>query len=189
MLSFFIVLIFHALGCGNRANAKPKDNDIPQFAGNFYFAPQTWPNVGNGSDTKFGLGLGGMFGLKMPLGDTTTSIGPHIGISHWSADYSKKSGGATDSVFVEMVDLGMEFQIEYENVQMIIGAGGTQLSSGMIIGGKTQMYPGLDKAQYQYTAAGLGFKMENYYIAVVAVSYSGYAHYADRMEIRGGMTL
>ena len=165
-------------------------NDAIKFVSDLYFSPQSWPDIGDSSDPKFGLGVGGMFGIVMtPIENMPISIGPHFGVSFWSADYSKKSGGATDSVFVNLSDIGMETHLGLGNDSyFIFGAGITTLNSGMIAGGTTYTYPGLAKAEYQYTTAGLSFKLENFYIAPVVVNYSGYAHYANRVEIRCGTT-
>ena len=169
-----------------------KDKGIRlKIVGNLYIAPENWKKVGDGQDSKFGYGLGGMLGLGLKIDDILLGVGPHFGVNRWSADYSHKSQSATSSVYVELADYGIEgvFYMWFGSSKMsiILGSGETEISSGYVVNGKTYMYPGLDRAKEKYHSVGIGFCMGKFEIAPVYVTYTGVAKDAERLEIRLGI--
>lgn len=156
------------------------------YGGDFYMALQNWSDVGMADDSKFGFGFGASFGIGVRLDDTTFLIGPHIAMNRWSADYSDKANSATDSVYVEMYDTGLQVTMKFDDLFLSIGKGDSEIASGMIVNGSDIKYP-YDGDTYGYSAVSVGFTMDNFLIGLGAVTYDGYAKYCDRAEIQLGL--
>ena len=130
------------------------------FGYNLYVSPQAWPNIGEDDDPKFGLGFGGMIGLGWRWAELVLMVGPHIGYSMWTADYSQKPMSATDRVNIGMADAGLEATFHFdEKMGFWAGAGTSTMDASMVLdNGDTFYYPGLDGEQFSYLSAGLTFK-------------------------------
>jgi hypothetical protein len=78
----------------------------------FYAALQNWSKVGDGSDSKLGIGGGGMVGIALSFDSSMTfSAGPHFSYTSWTADYSKKSQSFTETVVLNLQDAGVEISL------------------------------------------------------------------------------
>lgn len=152
------------------------------FGGSIYFALENWSRVGTSGDSKMGFGFGGDFGIGMKIDDLNFFVGPHLGLNRWSADYSQKSQSATDSVYVEMADTGINLTMDWGDMYINMGTGSSTISSGMIVSGQDIKYS-YSGDQYSYTLVGLGMNMDRVLLGLNTVNYSGYAKYADRIEI------
>jgi hypothetical protein len=155
------------------------------YGGDFYLALQNWSDVGMSSDSKLGFGFGADFGIGVKLDDTKFLIGPHLAMNRWSADYSDKANSATDTVYVEMYDMGLQFSMLFDDFYLSIGKGTSEISSGFTVNGTDYKYP-YDGDTYDYSAVSVGMKMDNFMIGLGAVNYDGYAKYCNRAEIQLG---
>ncbi len=171
--------------------AKNESSIKLKIVGNLYVAPENWSKVGDGKDSKFGVGLGGMVGLGLRIDDLVFGVGPHMGINRWEANYSQKSQSATSSVYYELVDTGVEgdfyMMMGKSKLSIILGKGETEISGGYVVDGKTIMYPDTNKAKESYNNVGIGFYLGKIQISPTYVSYTGVAKAAERLEIRIGL--
>lgn len=161
--------------------AAPKDESLLIFGGSVYLALENWSRVGDSGDSKMGFGFGGEFGLGAKIDEMKVLVGPHISFNRWSADYSHKYQSATDSVYVEMMDFGLMLMSDFGDMYLNIGAGKSEISSGMIVSGKDIKY-GYSGENYSYTHFSIGTNWDRMLLGVGVVNYSGYAKYADRVE-------
>lgn len=163
------------------APAAPANESLLIFGGSVYFALENWSRVGDSGDSKMGFGFGGEFGLGAKIDEMKVLVGPHLSLNRWSADYSQKYQSVTDSVYVEMMDLGLMLMTDFGDMYLNIGAGKSTISSGMIVGGRDIKY-GYSGESYSYTHFSIGTNWDRTLLGVGVVNYSGYAKYADRVE-------
>jgi len=106
-----LLILLSSCVFGGIASAQEVADQGVKFAygGDAYLALQNWPKVGMADDSKMGFGFGGSIGIGAQVDDMKILIGPHLGYSRWSADYSHKPNSATDSVYVEMADAHSHF--------------------------------------------------------------------------------
>ncbi len=155
------------------------------FGGDFYLALQNWSDVGMADDSKMGFGFGVNLGFGVRLDDTTFLIGPHLAMNRWSADYSDKANSATDSVYVEMYDTGLQVSMLFDDLYLSVGKGSSEIASGYIVNGTDYRYA-YDGDTYDYSQVSLGMKTNGFMIGLGAVSYDGYAKYCNRAELQLG---
>jgi hypothetical protein len=100
-IGFLILLIFCMSGgvaSAQEVSSASADQGVKfAYGGDVYFALQNWSKVGMSNDSKMGYGFGGSYGLGVQVDDMKILIGPHLGYSSWSADYSSKSNSVTCS--------------------------------------------------------------------------------------------
>ncbi len=185
LLTFAFVSLLTA---SHTALAETSSNGI-DFAvgGDAYFALQNWPDVGMPDDTKLGYGFGGSIGVGVQIDEMKFLVGPHIGISEWTADYSHKPNSITDSVYVSMADMGMQVTMEFDDVIISMGSGSSTISSGYKVNGVDYKYAYNDES-YPYSTVFLGFKSDIWMLGVGMVNYKGYAKDASRVDFRLGVT-
>lgn len=159
------------------------------FSGNLYFALQNWTNVGDGTDTKIGIGLGGTIGLRLSLDSSmTVVVGPHFAYNAWGADYSEKANSYTESVTLNMQDVGLELALIWDDIGVFIGAGESKMEHFMTLkDGQKVPYYGLDGRSANYTTAGLTFAMPPFLLGIDVHSYADFAKDASRVEFRVGV--
>lgn len=155
------------------------------YGGDAYIALQNWADVGMKDDSKMGFGFGGNFGIGMQVDDMKLLVGPHLGFSRWSADYSSKPNSATDSVYVEMSDTGLQFTAVFDDILMSAGKGSSTISSGYVVNGRTIKY-NYDGRSYPYSMVSIGFKMDSFLFSIGSVSYDGLSA-ANRADFRLGI--
>ena len=155
------------------------------YGGDAYLALQNWSDVGMKDDSKMGFGFGANFGIGMQVDDMKLLVGPHLGYSRWSADYSNKPNSATDSVYVEMADTGLQFTAVFDDILMSAGKGSSTISSGYVVNGRTIKY-NYDGKSYPYSMVSIGFKMDAFLFSIGSVSYDGLSA-ANRTDFRLGI--
>jgi len=156
------------------------------YGGDAYLALQNWPKIGMASDPKMGFGFGVNIGIGAQIDDMKILVGPHLGYSRWSADYSNKPNSATDSVYVEMADTGLQFTAIFDDIVMAVGKGNSTISSGYIVNGRDIRY-NYDGNSYPYSTVSIGFKMDMFLFSIGVVNYQGYAKDASRADFRLGV--
>lgn len=177
---------------GGAASAQDVASGVPDqgvkfaYGGDAYLALQNWSKVGMADDSKMGFGFGGSIGIGAQVDDMKILIGPHLGYSRWSADYSHKPNSATDSVYVEMADTGLQFTAIFDDIVMAVGKGNSTISSGYIVNGRDIRY-NYDGKSYPYSTVSIGFKMDMFLFSIGVVNYEGYARDASRTDFRLGM--
>jgi hypothetical protein len=187
----FIILLIYCVFAGaafaQDVPSSPPDEGMKfAYGGDAYIALQNWSDIGTAGDTKMGFGFGGTFGVGAQIDDMKILIGPHLGFSRWSADYSNKPNSATDSVYVEMADTGLQFTAIFDDIVMAVGKGESTISSGYVVNGRTIKY-GYDGNVYPYSTVSIGFKMDMLMFGIGVVNYQGYAKYASRTDFRLGI--
>lgn len=167
-------------------NKKSNQESSVLLGGLAYFGLQNWSRVGSTGDSKMGFGFGGdlLAGAKI---DETLKVyaGPHIGLNRWSADYSGKAYSATDSVYVNMNDMGVVMLMDFNDTYFHLGAGSSTISSAMVVGGKEIEY-NYSGRSYDYKSFGIGIRYESMLLGLSGVQYDGFASAADRVEFNFG---
>jgi hypothetical protein len=159
------------------------------FGGNVSVEPQYWSKIGTSDDPKFGIGLGGMVGVGLSIdASMKLLVGPRAAYSMWSADYSNKQYSATQSVYVNMTDMGIGVLADFDDMWIQFGTGSSEISSGMMVSGKDIKYP-YDGTQYTYYNVGLGYKTGIFQLGIAYTSYTDYAQYCDHMGFMIGVAL
>lgn len=186
-----LVLLFTCMFCGvasaQEVSGAATDQGVKlAYGGDAYFALQNWSKVGMADDSKMGFGFGGSIGIGAQVDDMKILIGPHLGFSRWSADYSNKPNSATDSVYVEMADAGLQFTAIFDDIVMAVGKGSSTISSGYIVNGRDIRY-NYDGDSYPYSTVSIGFKMDMFLFSIGVVNYEGYARDASRTDFRLGL--
>jgi len=138
------------------------------FGGDAYLSLQNWSNVGQQTDSKIGVGLGGDFGVGVKLDNMKLIVGPHLGYNHWSQNYSKN--GATSSVYVATTDTGMVLMADMDDFILKLGAGTSKLSMGYTINGETYEYP-IDRS-FSYKSVSVGFNLRPVIFSIGVTNYS-----------------
>lgn len=156
------------------------------MGGELYIALQNWPDVGAPSDTKMGFGFGGGLGLGLHIDEMKFLVGPHFAMNRWSADYSNKPNSATDSIYVEMADAGMQVSMEFDDILISLGKGTSEITSGMIVNGSDIRYS-YSGNRYNYSAVSIGMKFDSLMFSIGSVSYEGFARYCNRADFRLGV--
>lgn len=155
------------------------------YGGDAYLALQNWSNVGMSDDSKMGFGFGGSIGLGAQVDDMKILVGPHLGYSRWSADYSNKPNSATDSVYVEMADAGLQFTAIFGDIFMALVKGESTISHAYVINGVDYKYS-VDGKSYPYSMVSIGFKMDMFLFSIGSVSYDGLSA-ANRTDFKLGV--
>ena len=112
-------------------------------------------------------------------------VGPHLAYSRWSADYSNKPNSATDSVYVEMADAGLQFTAIFDDIFMALVKGESTISHAYVINGVDYKYS-VDGKSYPYSMVSIGFKMDMFLFSIGSVSYDGLSA-ANRTDFRLGV--
>jgi len=189
-VGFIIILtscMFGGVASAQEVSGGAADQGIKfAYGGDAYFALQNWSKVGMADDSKMGFGFGGSIGVGAQVDDMKILIGPHLGYSRWSADYSHKPNSATDSVYVEMADVGLQFTAIFDDIVMAVGKGNSTISSGYIVNGRDIRY-NYDGQSYPYSTVSIGFKMDMFLLSIGVVNYQGYAKDASRTDFRLGV--
>ncbi|HCA79066.1 MAG TPA: hypothetical protein DEP53_04960 [Bacteroidetes bacterium] len=161
------------------------------FSGNLYVALENWSKVGDGSDSKIGIGLGGMIGLALNFDSTMTfAAGPHFSYNSWTADYSKKPQSFTESVVLNMQDTGIEFSLVFDDIGLFLGTGKSKMEHYMTLTTGTKVpYYGLDGKTTNYTSVGFTFALSPFFIGAGYTSYADFAKDASRAEVRLGLRI
>ena len=159
------------------------------FSGNIYIAMQGWSKVGDDSDSKIGIGAGGMIGLALSFDSSMTfAVGPHFSYNSWTADYSKKANSFTESVALNMQDTGLELSLVFDGMGVYMGAGKSKMEHFMILTNGTKVpYYGLDGKTTDYTSVGFTFALSPFFVGAGYTSYAGFAKDASRVEFRLGL--
>ncbi|MBA7503907.1 hypothetical protein ES706_02530 [subsurface metagenome] len=167
-----------------------------------YIAPQWWSKIGDPDDPKFGLGFGGTLGVGIKIDDWKFIVGPHVGFSRWQANYSNKPYSVTESVHQEMMDVGVEFIVDFGDMFCSCGLGTSEITSGMMVQGTDIKYP-YSGDKYAYTNVAVGFKSGALAFSLGYVSYgkqvfdrnegqdpyTGMGEFCDRIELRLGLRI
>lgn len=165
---------------------KPEVKEGFAFGGQLFLALQNWSRVGDKSDSKMGMGIGGSLGIGYQFDDMKFLIGPQFWYNSWEADYSQKSQSATDSVYVKMSDVGMALMTYFDEFFLEIGAGKSTISSAMVVNGQEIAYS-YDGDQFNYTSVSLGMKYELFMFGIGMKNYDGLAKYADHFNFMIGL--
>lgn len=169
-----------------QAKEKPEVKEGFAFGGQLFLALQNWSRVGDKSDSKMGMGIGGSLGIGYQFDDMKFLIGPQFWYNSWEADYSQKSQSATDSVYVKMSDVGMALMTYFDDFFLEIGAGKSTISSAMVVNGQEIAYS-YDGKQFNYTSVSLGMKYELFMFGIGMKNYDGLAKYADHFNFMIGL--
>lgn len=189
---FGLLILLASCMFGGVATAQDASSSAPDegvkfaYGGDAYIALQNWPDVGMKDDPKMGFGFGANIGVGAQIDDMKILVGPHLGYSRWSADYSNKPNSATDSVYVEMADAGLQFTAIFDDIVMAVGKGESTISSGYITNGVDIRY-GYDGNSYPYSTVSIGLKMDMFLFSIGVVNYQGYAQAASRTDFRLGV--
>lgn len=187
MTAFLLLPVTSALFAQTAQKAPVKQEGIKlALGGDLYLSPQIWSDIGAKDDTKFGIGLGMGMGMGIRIDESKFLIGPHIGLSRWSADYSQKTNSATESVYVEMADVGLQVTVDFGDMFVSFGKGTSEISSGYVVNGKDIKY-NYDGNTYPYSSVALGFKSSGFILGFGCTSYSGYAKHCNRAEFLLGL--
>ncbi len=175
------VLFFSILTCSSGQNLG--------FSGNLYVALENWSKVGDGSDSKIGMGVGGMIGLALNFDSTMTfAAGPHFSYNSWTADYSKKPQSFTETVVLNMQDTGIEFSLVSDGIGVFLGIGKSKMEHYMTLTSGTKVpYYGLDGKTTDYKSVGFTFALSPFFIGAGYTSYADFAKDASRVELRLGL--
>ncbi|MFA6120441.1 MAG: hypothetical protein WCT35_01525 [Sideroxydans sp.] len=179
--------VFSGIASAQDASSSATDDGVKfAYGGDAYLALQNWSKVGMADDSKMGFGFGGSIGVGMQVDDMKILIGPQLAFSRWSADYSNKPNSATDSVYIEMADAGLQFTAIFDDIVMAVGKGNSTISSGYIVNGRDIRY-NYDGKSYPYSTVSIGFKMDMFMFSVGVVNYEGYVQDASRTDFRLGV--
>ena len=159
------------------------------LSGNLYFALQNWTKVGDGTDPKIGIGLGGTIGIGLNLDSSmTVAVGPHFAYNAWGANYSEKANSYTESVTLNMQDVGLELSLVWDDISIFMGAGESKMEHFMTLtDGQKIPYYGLDGRSANYTTVGFTFAMAPFLIGANVHSYADFAKDVSRIEFRVGL--
>lgn len=188
---FSLLILLASCMFGGGAMAQDVSTSTPDqgvkfvYGGDAYLALQNWSNVGMADDSKMGFGFGGSVGLGAQVDDMKILVGPHLGYSRWSADYSNKPYSATDSVYVEMADTGLQFTAIFDDIAMALVKGESTISHAYVINGVDYKYS-VDGKSYPYSMVSIGFKMDMFLFSIGSVSYDGLSA-ANRTDFRLGL--
>jgi len=176
-----IILFFSVVTCSSSQDFG--------FSGNLYVALQGWSKVGDGTDAKIGMGVGGMLGFALSFDSSMTfAVGPHFSYNSWTADYSKKAHSFTESVALNMQDTGLELSLVSDDMGVYLGAGKSKMEHFMILTGGTKVpYYGLDGETTDYKSVGVTFSISPFIAGIGYHSYAGFAKDASRVEFRLGL--
>lgn len=175
--AMLLTLAIMAAFCTHSARSQVDFN----FGGNVAFEPQYWSKIGSGDDPKFGIGLSGMGGVALAIDSLMrVVVGPRISYSMWSADYSEKDQSATQSVYVNMTDMGLAVSAEFDDMWLQFGTGQSEITSGMMVSGKDIKYP-YSGDKYTYYNVELGYKTGIFQLGIGYTSYTGYAQYCNHV--------
>jgi hypothetical protein len=178
-----IVLLFSILSCSSAQSFG--------ISGNIYAALENWSKVGDDSDSKIGMGAGGMLGLALSFDSTMTfAVGPHFAYNAWTADYSQKAQSFTETVVLNMEDTGVELSLVFDDIGVFMGVGKSKMEHYMTLKGGTKVpYYGLDGKSTDYKSVGFTFAISPFFIGAGYTSYADFAKDASRLEIRFGLRM